>query len=48
MAVRTYRFWGEFADDDITKLPSNYEARITDDDRLYFLKYVLMASIFFP
>ena len=35
------RFWGEFEDDDITRLPRDYEAKVTDDDRVYFVKYVM-------
>lgn len=38
----SYRYWGEFEDDDITKLPRGCEARITDDNRVYFLKYRLL------
>lgn len=38
-----YRFWGEFADDDITKLPQMYEAKVTDDNRVYFIKYALAS-----
>ena len=34
-----YAFWGELEDDDITKLPHYYEAKVTDDDRVYFIKY---------
>ena len=32
------RIWGSFAEDDITRLPTDYEARVTDDDRVYFVK----------
>lgn len=33
----SYRYWGEF-EDDITKLPESYEAKVTEDNRVYFLK----------
>lgn len=35
----SYKFWGEFEDDDITKLPQDYEAKVADDNRVYFIKY---------
>ena len=35
----TYRVWGELEGDDITKLPHHFEAKVTDDDRVYFIKY---------
>ena len=42
MATTTtgYVWWGESGEDDITKLPKSYEARISDDDRVYYVKYV--------
>lgn len=40
----SYRFWGEFEDDDITRLPQDYEAKITDDNRVYFIKYTVIHS----
>lgn len=41
MAVRQgfYRFWGELEGDDITKLPEDIEAKVTDDNKVYFVKY---------
>lgn len=41
MAVRQgfYRFWGELEGDDITKLPEDVEAKVTDDNKVYFVKY---------
>ena len=33
----SYRYWGEF-EDDITKLPEKYEAKVTEDNRVYFVK----------
>lgn len=35
-----YRYWGEFEDDDVTKLPQRYEAKVTGDNRVYFIKYM--------
>ena len=31
-------WWGESAEDDITKLPSEWEVRVADDNRVYFVK----------
>ena len=36
-----YSVWGELKEDDITKIPQHYEAKVTDDDRVYFIKYAL-------
>lgn len=41
----SYKVWGEFADDDITKLPQGYEARVADDNRVYFMKYESMLAV---
>ena len=40
MAVqqKVYLFWGESDEDDITRLPKDWEARVADDGRIYFLK----------
>ena len=35
-----YRTWGKLAEDDITRLPKEYEARVSEDNRVYFVKYV--------
>lgn len=35
----SYSLWGESEDDDITKIPQYYEAKVTDDNRVYFIKY---------
>jgi WW domain-containing oxidoreductase len=41
MAVQqqVYLFWGESDEDDITRLPKNWEARVADDGRIYFLHH---------
>ena len=36
--MQSYMMWGERAEDDITKLPEEWEARVADDNRLYFVK----------
>lgn len=38
MASQVYYLWGEKDEDDITKLPKHWEARVADDNRVYFLK----------
>ena len=35
---KTYSVWGCKPEDDITKLPEEWEARVADDNRLYFVK----------
>lgn len=35
---RTVLFWGDRLDDDITKLPKEWEARVSENDRVYFVK----------
>ena len=30
--------WGDRSEDDITKLSEEWEARVADDNRLYFVK----------
>ena len=37
-AQSTYLAWGERAEDDITLLPREWEARVAADSRLFFLK----------
>ena len=36
--TRSYVMWGDRTEDDITKLPDEWEARVADDSRLYFVK----------
>ena len=36
--MSSYLVWGDMAEDDITKLPEEWEARVADDSRLYFVK----------
>ena len=36
--MHSYAMWGDRAEDDITKLPEEWEARVADDNRLYFVK----------
>lgn len=36
--MHLYMTWGDRAEDDITKLPEEWEARVADDNRLYFVK----------
>ncbi len=43
----SYSFWGESEDDDITKLPQHYEAKATDDNRVYFIKYACKLGLLF-
>lgn len=38
MAERMVHVWGEKAEDDITMLPKEWEARVADDNRVFFLK----------
>lgn len=38
MAERIVHVWGERAEDDITMLPKEWEARVADDSRVFFLK----------
>ena len=38
--VHSYLLWGERREDDITKLPDEWEARVADDNRIYFVKWV--------
>ena len=38
MEEKVYHHWGDSEEDDITKLPKNWEARVASDGRLYFLK----------
>jgi hypothetical protein len=45
MAQVSYEFWGQFEDDDITKLHEDYEAKVTDDNRVYFVKYVWSSTL---
>lgn len=35
---RTYHFWGETEADDITLLPERWEARVAQDNRVYFVE----------
>ena len=35
---KVYFLWGETEEDDITKLPKDWEARVAEDSRVYFLK----------
>lgn len=34
-----YRTWGKLAEDDITRLPKEYEARVSEDNRVYFVNH---------
>ena len=36
--AHSYVMWGDRGEDDITKLPEEWEARVADDNRLYFVK----------
>lgn len=36
--IRTYLFWGETEAEDITLLPEGWEARVAQDNRVYFVE----------
>lgn len=42
--VHSYLLWGDRSEDDITKLPDEWEARVADDNRIYFVKWVHAGS----